>query len=41
MDEENIMTGTAQLEKAQSVLVVEAEMLDTMNETNALIAQRA
>ena len=35
------MTGTSQLGKAQSVLVVEADMLDTMNETNALIAQRA
>jgi HSP20 family molecular chaperone IbpA len=35
------MAGTSLPEKAQTVLVVEADMLDTMNETNALIAQRA
>jgi len=35
------MTGISQLEKEQSVQVVEADMLDKMNETNALIAQRA
>jgi HSP20 family molecular chaperone IbpA len=35
------MAGTLQPEKAQSVQVVEADMLDSMNETNSLIAQRA
>ncbi|MGA2950272.1 MAG: DUF2934 domain-containing protein, partial [Candidatus Sulfotelmatobacter sp.] len=35
------MTGKSQSRKAQSVLVVEADILDRMNETNASIAQRA
>lgn len=35
------MSAKARPEKAQSVQVVEADMLDKMNETNALIAQRA
>ncbi len=35
------MTGTLESGKAQSVKVVEADILDRMNETNALIAQRA
>jgi len=35
------MARTSQPEKAQSVQVVETDTLDSMNETNALIAQRA
>jgi len=35
------MAAKSPPEKAQSVQVVEADMLDSMNETNALIAQRA
>lgn len=35
------MTHQPRSGKAQSVQVVEADMLDTMNETNSLIAQRA
>lgn len=35
------MAGKSRPEKAQSVQVVEADMLDKMNETDALIAQRA
>jgi HSP20 family molecular chaperone IbpA len=35
------MTRKSRSETAQSVEVVEADMLDTMNETNSLIAQRA
>jgi HSP20 family molecular chaperone IbpA len=39
--EESNMAGKSRPEKAQSVQVVEADMLDKMNETNALIVQRA
>jgi HSP20 family molecular chaperone IbpA len=39
--EETNMTVISQTENAQSVQVVEADMLDRMNETNELIAQRA
>ena len=35
------MTGKPQPGKTQSVTVVEADILDRMNETDALIAQRA
>ncbi len=35
------MTGKSQPGKIQSVLVVEADILDRMNETDASIAQRA
>ena len=35
------MTGKSQLGKAQSVPVVEADILDRMNETDGLIAERA
>lgn len=35
------MTGNFQRANAQAVKVVEADLLDKMNETNALIAQRA
>ena len=35
------MTGKSQSGKAQSVLVVEADIFDRMNETDASIAQRA
>jgi len=35
------MTAKSQPEKAQSVQVVEADILDTMTETSALVAQRA
>ena len=35
------MTGKSQPRKAQSVPVVEADILDKMNETDASIAQRA
>ena len=35
------MTGKSQSGKARSVLVVDADILDKMNETDALIAQRA
>src|SRR6266849_2166198 len=35
------MTGESQLGKAQSIPVVEADILDRMNETDGLIAQRA
>jgi HSP20 family molecular chaperone IbpA len=41
MDEEKNMTGNSHHGNAQSVQVVEADILDRMNETNALIAQRA
>jgi HSP20 family molecular chaperone IbpA len=35
------MTAESQLGKAQSVLVVEADVLDGMNETDGLISERA
>ena len=35
------MTGKSQPRKAQSVRVVEADILDKMNETDGSIAQRA
>lgn len=35
------MIGNSQADTAQSVQVVEADVLDTMNETDELIAQRA
>ena len=35
------MAGESQSRKAQSVQVVEADMLDSMNETDSLIAERA
>ena len=35
------MTAKSQPEKAQSVQIVEADILDTMTETSALVAQRA
>jgi hypothetical protein len=35
------MTVKSPLEKVKSVLVVEADLLDRMNETDALIAQHA
>jgi hypothetical protein len=35
------MTGKSQPRKAQSVPVVEADIFDKMNETDASIAQRA
>jgi HSP20 family molecular chaperone IbpA len=35
------MAGISQLGKAQSVLVVEADIFDRMNETDGLIAERA
>jgi HSP20 family molecular chaperone IbpA len=38
---EKEMTTAHQMEKAQPVRVVEADILDRMNETRALIAQRA
>jgi len=38
---EKYMTGKSQPGKIQSVLVVEADILDRMNETDASIAQRA
>jgi HSP20 family molecular chaperone IbpA len=41
LQEEKDMTHQARPGKAQSVQVVEADTLDTMNETNSLIAQRA
>ena len=40
-DEEKDMTGKSQPGEAQSVQIVEADVLDRMNETNELIAQRA